>query len=376
MRFCLTPLTASLLLLTALSVTTVGRDFELDPIRTPFGVFNPRVSYLEEEAYLGNNNLIVKVVLTSKGTKDVGAIKCESPDITVIQFSQPSHETFLDPDTGLRTTTYEYTADINNNAEPRKYLVTLSFSYPDHEYTRKFELFVGVRNNGKGNGEKVRVVFEQSEPPEFFTGGENKFKLELENRFPDYSVNIQSIAIRSDPPGMIHDVEHQVNVKIGAGQQREIGLPFQVPSITFPALFTGFGDTSRLIFKVTYDDTHGRVISDASFPLKVKIRPRDLILYIAMCIGVIVGAVIKIYLQHLQQKGVLTRREVIGAVSATVGIGLVVTIIALVGRIRIVAFDQSGSYDRPMVIFVIGLAGALGGAQLLSMWFKKGEGHA
>jgi hypothetical protein len=54
-------------------------------------------------------------------------------------------------------------------------------------------------------------------------------------------------------------------------------------------------------------------------------------------------------------------------------IGLVVSFVAVVGRIKIIAFDQMGSYDNPAVIFVISLAGAVGGAQLLSTFIKSGS---
>jgi hypothetical protein len=53
-----------------------------------------------------------------------------------------------------------------------------------------------------------------------------------------------------------------------------------------------------------------------------------------------------------------------------------VSFIAVVGRIKIIAFDQMGSYDNPAVIFVISLAGAVGGAQLLSTFFKASSSSA
>ena len=64
-------------------------------------------------------------------------------------------------------------------------------------------------------------------------------------------------------------------------------------------------------------------------------------------------------------------REVLKAVAITVVIGLVVSIIALAGQIKVTAFELTGSYDKPIVIFIIGLTGALVGAQLLMSWIKK-----
>jgi UDP-N-acetylmuramyl pentapeptide phosphotransferase/UDP-N-acetylglucosamine-1-phosphate transferase len=110
--------------------------------------------------------------------------------------------------------------------------------------------------------------------------------------------------------------------------------------------------------------------------VKVKIRPRDRVLVIAMLIGVIIGAVLKLYLTRLQAQGVISRREVIMAVGITSLIGLVVSFVAVVGRIKIIAFDQMGSYDNPAVIFVISLAGAVGGAQLLSTFIKVVSSNA
>src|SRR6185295_17843009 len=118
---------------------------------------------------------------------------------------------------------------------------------------------------------------------------------------------------------------------------------------------------------------YGRTVTDLSQAVKVKVRPRDRVLAIAMLIGVLIGAVLKLYLQRLQQQGIITRREVIVAVGITSLIGLVVSFIAVVGRIKIIAFDQMGSYDNPAVIFVISLAGAVGGAQLLSTFIKSGS---
>jgi hypothetical protein len=90
-----------------------------------------------------------------------------------------------------------------------------------------------------------------------------------------------------------------------------------------------------------------------------------------MILGLLAGAFIKYYLQRLQQAGQISRRQVITFVTVTMLIGAVVAIIAMVGKIQIIAFDTKGSYDKPVVIFSIALAGAVGGAQLISGWVKK-----
>ena len=59
-------------------------------------------------------------------------------------------------------------------------------------------------------------------------------------------------------------------------------------------------------------------------------------------------------------------------VGITILVGIVITIIAWAGQIQIIAFkDINLSYDRPVVIFIIGLIGALGGVHYLNNWAKK-----
>jgi hypothetical protein len=166
------------------------------------------------------------------------------------------------------------------------------------------------------------------------------------------------------------------NVSIDPLQRGVIELDLKTAPMSFSNLLSGFSESTKLIIQVTYDDSYGHVITDLVYPVKVKIRPRDRVLVIAMLIGVIIGAVLKLYLTRLQAQGVISRREVIMAVGITSLIGLVVSFVAVVGRIKIIAFDQMGSYDNPAVIFVISLAGAVGGAQLLSTFIKVVSSNA
>jgi hypothetical protein len=356
---------AGLLVVTCSNVT--ARTFPLDKIKIGTQEFFGTVSYDVEKAYAGNPNLLLTISLATKGTGNLELIKCEAPDQTKIQFAEISKLTSIEPVTGLQTTDYAFRADIPEGTEPRIHLITLSFSYPNKENTnRTFWLYAGVRNKGK-----LGVAADGVGAAEFFTGTKNQYGLELENKFADYPVNVRSITIKSDPSGLIESTTVPVNLSIEPMQRATLNLDLKAAPMSFTNLLSGFSDSTQLILHITYDDSYGRVITDFTHPVKMKVRPRDRILAIAMIVGVLVGAVIKLYLQRLQQQGLITRREVLIAVGVTSLIGLVVSFIAVVGKIKIIVFDQMGSYDNPGVIFVISLAGAVGGAQLFSTLLKS-----
>jgi len=354
----------------ATAATASARTFPLEKITRGNQEFFGTVSYDVEKAYAGNHNLELLISLSTKDAAQMDLIKLDPPDQTQIQFKEMSNDGFLDPATGLRTSEYKYLADIPDGTEPRIYLITVSFGSPNEKnINRTFWLYVGVRNKGK-----LSVVTDSDSTTEFFTGTTNKYQLQLENNFPDYAVNIKNITIRSDPSGLVESKTVDVsNMSIDPAQRGVIDLDLKAAPMSFTNLLSGFSDSTRLKMDVTYDDGYGRSVTDLSQSVKIKIRPRDRVLVVAMLIGVIIGAILKLYLQRLQQQGLITRREVFVAVTITSLIGLVVSFIAVVGRIKIIAFDQMGSYDNPAVIFVISLAGAVGGAQLLSTFFKSGS---
>jgi hypothetical protein len=354
----------------ATAATVNARTFPLEKITRGTQEFFGTVSYDVEKAYAGNHNLELLVSLSTKDAAQLELIKLDPPDQTQIQFKEMSNDGFLDPATGLRTSEYKYLADIPDGTEPRIYLITVSFASPNEKnINRTFWLYVGVRNKGKLN-----VVTDSDSTIEFFTGTTNKYQLQLENNFPDYAVNIKNITIRSDPNGLVESRTVDVsNMSIDPAQRGVIDLDLKTAPMSFTNLLSGFSDSTRLKLDITYDDGYGRSVTDLTQSVKIKIRPRDRVLVVAMLIGVVIGAILKLYLQRLQQQGLITRREVFVAVTITSLIGLVVSFIAVVGRIKIIAFDQMGSYDNPAVIFVISLAGAVGGAQLLSTFFKSGS---
>ena len=354
----------------AAAATASARTFPLEKITRGTQEFFGTVSYDVEKAYAGNHNLELLVSLSTKDAAQLELTKLEPPDQTQIQFKEMSNDGFVDPATGLRTAEYKYLADIPDGTEPRIYLITISFSSPgEKNINRTFWLYAGVRNKGK-----LSVVTDSDSTTEFYTGTDNKYQLQLENNFPDYAVNIKNITIRSEPSGLVEGKTVDIsNMSIDPAQRGVIDLDLKAAPMSFTNLLSGFSDSTRLKLDVTYDDGYGRSVTDLSQSVKIKIRPRDRILVVAMLIGVVVGAILKCYLQRLQQQGIITRREVFVAVTVTSLIGLVVSFVAVVGRIKIIAFDQMGSYDNPAVIFVISLAGAVGGAQLLSTIIKSGS---
>jgi hypothetical protein len=354
----------------AAAATVNARTFPIEKITRGNQEVFGTVSYDVEKAYAGNHNLEISVSLSSKDATKLELTKFDAPDQTQIQFREVSSDNFLDPATRLETTEYKYLADIPDGTEPRIYLITLSFAVPgDKNINRTFWLYVGVRNKGK-----LSVVTDTTGTTEFYTGTTNKYQLQLENNFPDYAVNIRSVTIRSDPNGLVEGKTIPITgMNIDPMQRGVIDLDLKTAPMSFTNLLSGFSDSTRLILDVTYDDGYNRVVTDLSQAVKVKIRPRDRVLVVAMLVGVLVGAILKLYLQRLQQQGIISRREVIVAVTITSLIGLVVSFVAVVGRIKIIAFDQMGSYDNPAVIFVISLAGAVGGAQLLSTFIKSGS---
>lgn len=368
---------ASRLILLLVAVTTVAnaRTFPLEKITRDSQEFFGNVSYEVEKAYAGNSNLELTVVLSTQGSTNFDLIKFEPPEQAKIRFTEISKNPSFDQNTRLQTTEYKYLVDIPEGTEPRIYLVTISLAYPEQNakiVNRTFWLYVGVRNKGK-----LTVVHDPTSTTEFYTGTKNSYRVELENNFPDYPVNIRSVTVKCDPQGLVEKTTVAVeNVTIDALQRGGIDLDLKAAPMSFTTLLSGFSKPPELIFQITYDDSYGRVVTDLEQRVKIKIRPRDRILVIAMLVGVIIGAVLKLYLQRLQQQGIISRREVVIAVSITSLIGLVVSFVAIVGKIQVIAFQQTGSYDNPAVIFVISLAAAVGGAQLLSTFFRSSAGSS
>lgn len=342
--------------------------------------YNIKAEYSEKLAYAGNRNLELRVTLTTPAAVPAaeritlaGVQSVDEPRIRIT----PLVRAGAAGDNVFRV-------EVPAGVEPRTYKLTLEFRDPQQtSILRYIDLNVGVRSQGK-----LRLVEAKTDP--LILGAAREYALRFANDYPDYDVNVNRIIIRSLPSDLIESVrvapgvgvearvEHNVitfdpGVSIEASQQGTIPVVIglrRTPS--FINWVTGYGDDTKLAFDVRYDDGHERLISDFTPEVSVKVRPGDGFLFWTMVLGVLLGTGIKFYLEYLRRRGVVTKKGVAGFVVITVLVGIVITIVAWAGEIQIIAFKSVDlSYDKPSVIFIIGLIGALSGVHYLHRWSKK-----
>lgn len=329
--------------------------------------FHIYVSYEVEKAYAGNKYFPLEVSIDSKDSAggDLTLKDCKPPDGAKLETRAET----------VDATHYRCVVDIKDEADPRVYRIEFTFMYPEQSLASGFLLPVGVRTNKDTDGNDRLRIRPKATPIEFLASNRNEFPFDIHNSFPDYAVMIKSVTITASRPELVRNVDvSSLNPpanQIESLQTNHAHASFDIAGMSLRDLLLGFPEKTNLIVDVTYTDGYGRTISDLRQEFPITLRPRDRVLYLAIVIGVLAGAVIKLYLQRLQSQGVITRKEAIRAVAVTVFIGLVVSVIALAGQIKITAFELTGSYDKPFIIFIIGLTGALVGAQLLTSWFKR-----
>lgn len=346
--------------------------------------------YDREQAFAGNKNLKLKVTMkTAVGAvvppdKVIKLAKHDSPEDSNIEVKWENAERFVRDNYNQEVNTF--LIKIPEGTEPKTYKVRLKFQNEADQtaVNRDVDLFVGERTKSK-----LRIVGAESEP--FIAGSTSVYNLELHNGYLDYTVNVHKIRIIPVPAGLIKsvdlaplgDVKPEIDsrtqtisfkpfLSIKPGRKETIPLELVVGSMSITNWIAGFGDGSKLKFDIEYDDGNERTITPSTQESALKIRPSDGSLLGAMFFGVLIGTGLKFYLEYLRQKGVINRKGVAAFVGITILVGIVITIIAWAGQIQIIAFkDINLSYDRPVVIFIIGLIGALGGVHYLNNWAKK-----
>jgi hypothetical protein len=359
MNYSSTLLLVVLLIILVAGTTANAKTFQLE-ISSGNQVASAIVSYDPAMAYAGNTRLEITVSVQTTGTVSpvIKGLECaEQPNI---RFTLESSNPYTS-DSGLLGTQYKFRANIPEGVDPRRYPIAVSFSYPDQKNdSRCFDLPVSVRNNGK-----LSVISDGPTTTEFFTGTVNKYPVEFENKFEDYPTRIKSVTIKSKPLGIVESTTVPLAIVIDPRQRGSVTLDLPTAPMSFSNLLNGFSDSNELILQVTYEDGNGHVFTDLDHKVKLKVKPRDSILIIAMLIGVVIGAVVKCF---WQPEGNMKR-----AILKAICIGLGAAFIAVVARIKVSAFDFSGDYDNPAMLAIISGFAAFGGIRFLRGKNKSSE---
>lgn len=353
-------------------------------IRKANTVYNVDIKYKTEEAVAGNQ-MVMKVIIRTPNLserqtdlKNLKLVKCEwnDPSAGSIRVAD-SAESRLDE--GLIETVYECEVSINPTTSPLIYRITLLLEHPDKEkYAGNenyvippvgFDMNVGVVTNG------LLQVGQDTKQIVCLTGQPKDFPLFLENKFSYFTVGLKKIEIIEDPDDLIEKIEVEGNsgqverktilfdtpFKINPRQTSTIILKLWMRRMSLGGLVSGFSENQTIKLKFTYDDGHGRSISDLKHEVSVKMKPHPFSWVLLMFGGVIVGSSIRLY-RHSPK---IKKKQIISTIIFSVVVGVLVALIYHVGKIQVTAF---GSSDHPMYILIIGVLSALGGYSILKKY--------
>ncbi len=363
-------------------------DRNIEPVRTRGGVFNIEAIYERSQAMVENSvNLRVKITTQSAKQsflKITALPEVDDPSAAAARFKFTLLTSNLTPaptdDGGALGVEYLYDVSIPADADPHGHKVKLQLNYEDEDSTRYFALNVGSKT---GKLELVKAA-EGSEAQTceagFFARVQCTYKLSLKNNFNDYTVTIEALALDSMPPGLIESSkepdEQNPNLLIGPGDVQEITRTFIVEPLTLRNMVKGLATAPRLKITARYNDgNHRPPITGFEAYAPVSIAPRTQVLFGAVLVGLLIGAIARYVLEFMVWKKQITRGELMRFITYTVVFGLLVALLAFIGKIEIKGFTVSGSYDNPLAMLFIGLVGALAGLQLFLGWYKAVRGE-
>ena len=336
----------------------------VEPV-TDYGRCNIVPAYEVEKAVVGNSSLDLKISIECVGPAQLKLEDCISPDQSLITLRKLSSnpEPSEDEATGWRKTEYLYRGAITDKAEPQVYQIEMKLKYPDpnREFvTRYFPLNVGVRQGGR-----LKVI--DVTPRNCVMGRKTTFALTLLNDFHDYVISIHKVTAKSIPDDLMLRQEIPCNLSIEPNQQGDLKVDLNITGITLSRLLAGLSTSQKLDFTLVYDDNYGRPVSNlgSSWDIKAKLHP--LVWLVSMIIGVLVGTLIK-FVGQADKRFTWANIRWIGG---TIGLGIVISVIALLGDVEVVGFKYRGSNDNPIMVFLIGLAGAVGGIRIIELVLER-----
>ncbi|HKQ54171.1 MAG TPA: hypothetical protein VJT74_17470 [Pyrinomonadaceae bacterium] len=346
-------------------------------IKESYGLFQVDPSYDSADAYAGGTvslKITVTTVAGSPNTKDgkTENLRVDScvPEGSAAQLKIEENGLDKEDKPGFLVTNFFYTVEIDQNAEPRHHRIRLGLQYLNNEILyRSFIFKVGVRSKGKLS------VVQDEEPnePTFYTGESNSNQLTLRNDFPDYTVNIKKISVKSIPDDLVEYTDNALAdapISLKPSEQKTVQLNFKVKGMDFSKLISGLGEKPKLLLTVTYDDGNKREISDFTHKLAAKFRPRDRVLWMAMLAGVILGAALRYYLQPPKLSKDCRWRPLVKFFCYTVVFGIFVAALAMLGKVEVGAIKNVGSYDKPLAIFIVGALATIGSLQVIVSLFQ------
>ncbi|MDX6499200.1 MAG: hypothetical protein QOG23_2460 [Blastocatellia bacterium] len=357
-----------------LSTAQTAPNPEIGAIQVGTESFPVRIEYKVAEALIGSS-FNLDVVFTGA---NVDGLAIDSFDVddphpdTVnrpVTISREETTNVSLPETpSIHRQTNHCRVRVADDAKNQPYRIKMTVKYPGEPVSAKyFDLPIGARSFEQG---RVTVEKLQTLPLVFKTGAEKQFSLSLKNE-SDYTITVTEVSLSSEPPGLLSPQVLQPPEPMTKSQTRDVPASFVLKSPDLIDLIKGFSEEPNLVVKVTYQDDYGRTVTGLKQSIPIKIIPNSSILITSIVIGVLFGTFVRFYIEYIAINRKLKRGERLKFVLYTTVFGLIVAAIALAGQFEIKALDHTmGSYDKPLVMFIIGLIGAIGGIQFIVAWYK------
>lgn len=335
--------------------------------------YNVSPEYNLEEAYAGNKGLLLTVAVETVGRNNLRILSCKTDedDRRAIEIEDQGSPGTPQSAGGVEQLRYTYRVKIHEDSDPRSYQITLELKSPDgRTVKRTFPLNVGVLDKSM-----LAVVGDGAADLKVITGQENPLSVMLHNDFHDYSVNIHRVRISSDPAGIVESRELLFDPAIVVGHSQEpYEIPLRVAGMSLVNVILGYNDP-KLVVKFSYDDGNSRSC-DYVYQKKLKISPSAPSLFFFIFLGVALGVALMIDLRRLQQAGLISATQKVRSMVVTAAVGVIVSLIAIVGDAEIVWFKLHGSYEKPILLLVIALASTFWGRPILYSFLKLPAGTA
>ena len=379
--------TAASLLLVLIAVSTVNGERKTEDAGSILvnGTTYIKIStrYDLDEALPGQSFTLDVIVASGDPDLTVDKFELEGSDVTLlnpppvtIKF-ETKEVNAVENSPGRPETIHHCHVELTPDAEVRIFRMKISFTKRGTPGASTFfDLRVGTKTATSGG---VKIKPEQS-PVVLKTGSKQPFSLFVKNDSRSYNIIVKEVTISSNPPGLVQaEPLHPDHLVIETKQEPEIQIPLTVNSPDALDLIKGFTKDPTLTATVVYQDPDGRKVPDLRQTFQIKVVPNTSVLILAIVIGVLVGGLIRFYLEFLARKKKLKGIAVLKFAFYTTVFGLVIAALALAGQLEIKGFGLSGSYDQPLVLFIIGLTGAVGGMQIFVAWYnslRQGAGKA